>query len=178
MSVSAWIWKAHIRCERLKRLFGLINICCLNPGIHPGEEGEMVVTRNPTTLVVIFVFVILTWIVVVLRWRNNERKPVFTLDIQVFVLCEVYPWEVIGLCTVQQSPTDSSVCDVKPWAQIAEASILWKFWSPAPPESSSWNWDLTDPHRDQGTPAFTSLWETDYKECSLLCILLIYPFLE
>lgn len=114
----------------------------------------------------------------ILRWRSDERKPVFTLDIQVFVLCEVYPWEVIGLCTVQQSPTDSSVCDVKPWAQIAEASILWKFWSPAPPESSSWNWDLTDPHSDQGTPAFTSLWETDYKECSLLRILLIYPFLE
>ena len=30
------------------RLFGLMNICCLNPGIQTKEEGAIIITSNPT----------------------------------------------------------------------------------------------------------------------------------
>lgn len=53
-----------------------------------------------------------------------------------------------------------------------EVLVTRSSWKPKVKVGSEW------PHRDQGAPTLTSLWETDYKKCPLLCILLIYPFLE
>lgn len=53
------IWKADET--------GLINIWCLNPGIQTGEEeGKQLLPTIQQSLVIIFIFVILTWIVIVL----------------------------------------------------------------------------------------------------------------
>lgn len=49
------------------RLFGLIDICCWNPGIRTGEEeGKWLLLTIQQSLVIIFVFVIVTWIVSIL----------------------------------------------------------------------------------------------------------------
>lgn len=58
------IWKADET--------GLINICCLNPGIQTGEEGgKHLLPTIQQSLVIIFIFVILNWIVIVLL---GEKK--------------------------------------------------------------------------------------------------------
>lgn len=96
------------------RLFGLINICCLNPGVQTREEGAMVVTSNATISGSYFC----------LCYFNPDRKCIGYEEIMkesrsshwiydYFVLCEVYPWGGVGLCAVQRRPTDSSVSDVK-----------------------------------------------------------------
>lgn len=44
------------------RLFGLINIFCLNPGVQTEEEeGKWLLLTIQQSLVIIFVFVIVTW---------------------------------------------------------------------------------------------------------------------
>lgn len=74
------------------RLFGLMNICCLNPGIQTKEEGAIIITSNQTVFGSYFC----------LCYFNPDHKCIgfeeimkesqsFHLIYGNFVLCEVYP---------------------------------------------------------------------------------------
>ena len=82
------------------RLFGLMNICCLNPGIQTKEEGAMIITSNPTVFGIYFC----------LCYFNPDHKCIEYEEIMkesrslhliydYFVLCEVTLEE--GLVYVQ-----------------------------------------------------------------------------